>query len=131
MRINDLVSLCGDLVDNLIQIISGRGMSTHSIGPGKVIRSIPLDRAVDMKLGRYCGILDRSKSEVVRRLVEKLLDGSIRYSQLGLLVLVSVGFGLVVAASMQPDTDLIQFGRTAGLVRGARCLRVREGDFVL
>ena len=84
-----------------------------------------------MKLGRYCGILDRSKSEVVRRLVEKLLDGSIRYSQLGLLVLVSVGFGLVVAASMQPDTDLMQVGRTAGLVRGARCLRVREGDFVL
>lgn len=95
---------------------------TKPLGPNTVNRTANLPLDLDRALGRLTVEVDRSKSDLMRRLVKGLVGGTIKASQLGLLVVVGTGLGLVAASVVQPDTDLMR-ARAKG--RGRLVMRVR------
>jgi len=86
-------------------------MATHPIPENTVNRTANISTGIDRRLGRLAGNLKVSKSEVIRRLVESLLNGAIHVSQLGLTFLLATSLGLVIAAGFKPETDFIRAGR--------------------
>lgn len=100
-------------------------MSSHPIGPKTVNRTANLPVRLDLDLGRLAGALDKSKSELLKRLVRGLVSGAIRTSQLGLVIFFGAGFGLALGLSMQPETDLIRAYRRSG---PACMVRVIKGE---
>ena len=81
--------------------------NTNKIGPATVNRTANLPRELDLDFGRFIGENNaKSKSDVIKRLVNGLVSGAIKTSQLGLLVLVSLGLGMALAASVMPEGPL-------------------------
>ena len=59
-----------------------------------MIRSVPLDADLDRQLGRLAQNLDVSKAKLLRSMAEGLMAGTIKVTQLGLLVVLDAGVGI-------------------------------------
>jgi len=74
-----------------------RQMTTHLIGSDTVNRTANLPRGLDRQFGRWVVENDaKSRSDVMKRLVHGLVSGAIQASQLGLVLLIGVGTGVVL-----------------------------------
>lgn len=89
-------------------------MSTHPIGKNTVNRTANLPAGIDRRFSHLAAALGVSKSDLIRRLVNGLVKGSIHTAQLG-----------------KSDTDMVRTVRTVRTARTARGRRNSPLDFSL
>lgn len=94
-------------------------MPTHAIGEGKALIVASVDLETSLQLGRrsYSEIKYKSKSAIVRKLVELYLSGAIT---LPLVALATLGIAAVACQSVAPSEDSPVIARRVLRIRGRR-----------